>query len=290
MGIGAALYVVKAGADYSAGKSAKKQAGLLADRTLESGARQAALLTEYAGRQEEYAGLQHEYAGEYEVYSQRAEDALIRQAGLKYKYATTAADLEEQEIPLLMLSIERQVAEEERAAKDREIGRRRQLNQALSSQAALRTAQGSQAYDGSPLAMMGADVAEFDYDQTIDKGETARRIVDARFFGAERAKLMAQRVSLLRYGAETEYTTGLDHAALQADQIKLQAESIRLAAEGTMIAAAGTHMSAASKLEASQLEAEAIRIQGKQAKTAATINAASTLLDAGHRYSKLGGP
>jgi|ETNvirnome_2_130_1030620.scaffolds.fasta_scaffold02218_4 hypothetical protein len=288
-GAGLLLYAAKAGMEYSAGKKAKKQAGIVADMTLASGIRQAGLLTEYAGRQEEYAGLQEEYAGRYDVYSMRAEDALIRQAGLKYKYATAAADLEEQEIPLLMLSIERQVAEEERAATDREIGRRRRLNQALGSQAALRTAQGIQAYDGSPLAMMGADIAEFDYDQAIDKGETARRIVDARFFGSERVKLMAQRVSLLRYGAETEYTTGLDHAALQADQISLQAESIRLAAEGTMIAAAGTHMSAASKLDASQLEAEAIRIQGGQAKTAATISAANTLLTAADRYSKLGG-
>jgi hypothetical protein len=259
----------------SSGSSAKKAAGVLADRTVESGERQAGLLEQYAGRQEEYAGL-------HDAYAEQAANAVRRQAGLKYLYAEKAADLEEQEIPLMLLGIERQVAEEERLATDREIGRRRQLNQALASQVALRTAQGIQAYDGSPLAMMGADMTQFDRDQAIDKADTARRIVDNRFFGSERAKLMADRVSLLRFGAATELEAGMEQAVLVGTQAALQAEAIRMAAEGTM-------MSAASRIEASQLEAEAIRIQGKTAQTSAYINAANTLLDAGFRYSELGG-
>jgi hypothetical protein len=55
------------------------------------------------------------------------------------------------------------------------------------------------------------------------------------------------------------------------------------------MAAEGTRMSAASKLEASKLEAEAARIQAGQAKTAAGISAANTLLNAAYRYQQLGG-
>jgi len=259
----------------SAGSKAKKSAGVLADMTLASGEKQSGLLTQYAERQNEYAGL-------HDAYAQQAADAVRRQAGLRYLYADQAADLEEQEIPLMLLGIERQVKEEEKLATDREIGRRRQLTQALSSQVALRTAQGIQAYDGSPLAMMGADITQFDRDQAIDKGDTARRIVDNRFFGSERAKLMADRVSLLRFGAATELEAGMQQATLVGTQAQLQAEAIRMAAEGTM-------MSAESRLESSQLEAEAIRIQGKTAQTSANINAANTLLNAGYRYSQLGG-
>ena len=259
----------------SAGSKSNKAAGVLADRTVESGERQAALLEQYAGRQEEYAGL-------HDAYAEQAANAVRKQAGLRYLYAEKAADLEEQEIPLMLLGIERQVAEEERLATDREIGRRRQLNQALASQVALRTAQGIQAYDGSPLAMMGADMTQFERDQAIDKADTARRIVDNRFFGSERAKLMADRVSLLRFGAATELEAGMEQAVLVGTQAALQAEAIRMAAEGT-------RMSAESRIEASQLEGEAIRIQGKTAQTSSYINAANTLLDAGFRYSQLGG-
>lgn len=266
---------LSAGSSYSSGKSARKAAGVLADMTEASGQRQALLLEEYAGRQNEYAGL-------HDAYARRAADAVRKQAGLRYLYAGKAADLEEQEIPLMLLGIERQVKEEERLATDREISRRRQLNQALSSQVALRTAQGIQAYDGSPLAMMGADITQFDRDQAIDKADTARRIVDNRFFGAERAKLMADRVSLLRYGAATEMEVGMEQAVLVGTEAQLQAEAIRMAAEGTM-------MSAQSRIEAAQIEAEAIRIQGKTAQTSANINAVNTLLDTGLRYSQLGG-
>ena len=259
----------------SSGSSSKKAAGVLADRTVESGERQAGLLEQYAVRQEEYAGM-------HDAYAEQAANAVRKQAGLRYLYAEKAADLEEQEIPLMLLGIERQVKEEERLATDREIGRRRQLNQALASQVALRTAQGIQAYDGSPLAMMGADMTQFERDQAIDKADTARRIVDNRFFGSERAKLMADRVSLLRFGAATELEAGMEQAVLVGTQAALQAEAIRMGAEGT-------RMSAESRIEASQLEAEAIRIQGKTAQTSSYINAANTLLDAGFRYSQLGG-
>ena len=259
----------------SSGSSSKKAAGVLADRTVESGERQAELLQQYAVRQDEYAGL-------HDAYAEQAANAVRRQAGLRYLYAEKAADLEEKEIPLMLLGIERQVKEEETLATDREIGRRRQLNQALASQVALRTAQGIQAYDGSPLAMMGADMTQFERDQAIDKADTARRIVDNRFFGSERAKLMADRVSLLRFGAATELEAGMEQAVLVGTQAALQAEAIRMGAEGT-------RMSAESRIEASQLEAEAIRIQGKTAQTSANISAANTLLDAGFRYSQLGG-
>jgi len=259
----------------SSGSSSRKAAGVMADRTQASGVRQAGLLEQYAERQGEYAGL-------HDAYAEQAANAVRNQAGLRYLYAEKAADLEEKEIPLMLLGIERQVKEEETLATDREIGRRRQLNQALGSQVALRTAQGIQAYDGSPLAMMGADMTQFERDQAIDKADTARRIVDNRFFGSERAKLMADRVSLLRFGAATELEAGMEQAVLVGTQAALQAEAIRMAAEGTM-------MSAESRIESSQLEAEAIRIQGKTAQTSANISAANTLLDAGFRYSQLGG-
>ena len=259
----------------SAGSKANKAAGVLADRTVESGERQAGLVEQYAVRQDEYAGL-------HDAYAEQAANAVRRQAGLRYLYAEKAADLEEKEIPLMLLGIERQVKEEETLATDREIGRRRQLNQALASQVALRTAQGIQAYDGSPLAMMGADMPQFERDQAIDKADTARRIVDNRFFGSERAKLMADRVSLLRFGAATELEAGMEQAVLVGTQAALQAEAIRMGAEGT-------RMSAESRIEASQLEGEAIRIQGKTAQTSSYINAANPLLDAGFRYSQLGG-
>jgi len=266
--IGSALMQMRAGS------KAKKGGMMYATRIEETGKKQAGLLTDYAVEQEKYATR-------YDVYSQGAEDAMIKNTQLKYIYAGKQADLEEKEIPLLELSIKRQVEDEKTTAIDREIGRRRRLNKALASQAALRTASGIQAYDGSPLAMMGADIAEFDYDQARDKADTARRIVDANFFGAERAKLMKDRVSLLRYGAETEYSANLDQAALVKEQIGLQADSIRMAAKGT-------RMSAESKLEASKLEAEAARIQAGQTKTAAGISAANTLLNAAYRYQQLG--
>ena len=259
----------------SAASNAKRAAGVMADRTVESGKRQAGLLEQYAVRQDEYAGL-------HDAYAEQAANAVRRQAGLRYLYAEKAADLEEKEIPLMLLGIERQVKEEETLATDREIGRRRQLNQALASQVALRTAQGIQAYDGSPLAMMGADMTQFERDQAIDKADTARRIVDNRFFGSERAKLMADRVSLLRFGAATELEAGMEQAVLVGTQAALQAEAIRMGAEGT-------RMSAESRIEASQLEGEAIGIQGKTAQTSSYIKAANTLLDAGFRYSQLGG-
>ena len=240
----------------SAGSKANKAAGVLADRTVESGERQAGLLEQYAVRQDEYAGL-------HDAYAEQAANAVRRQAGLRYLYAEKAADLEEKEIPLMLLGIERQVKEEETLATDREIGRRRQLNQALASQVALRTAQGIQAYDGSPLAMMGADMTQFERDQAIDKADTARRIVDNRFFGSERAKLMADRVSLLRFGAATELEAGMEQAVLVGTQAALQAEAIRMGAEGT-------RMSAESRIEASQLEGEAIASRARPRKRART--------------------
>jgi hypothetical protein len=277
----AAAFVVSsifsAGTKAYAGKRAKQGAFRLATRIEETGVRQAGLLTRYAEQQEEYAGR-------YDVYSQSAEDVITQNTEEQYKYGMSSAALEEKEIPLLQLKIERQVEDEKIATTDREIDRKRRLNSALASQVALRTAQGIQAYSGSAAVMMGADIKQFEYDQARDKADSARRIVDANFFGAERMTLMADRVSLLRQGADTERTAGMNQARLTAEQIDLQAESIRLSAQGT-------RASAASKLDASKLEAEATRIQGKQARTGAYISAANTLLGAAYDYKalKLGG-
>jgi len=250
-------------------------AGAQADAVAAAGAQDAAALAAYAGQQDAYAGL-------HDAYAAKAEGAVKRQARLNYEYAMRQAGLEEKEIPLLLLSIEREVDTEEREADNREIARRRQLNGALASQVALRTAQGVQAYDGSPLAMMGADIKMFEWDQAIDAGETARRIIDKKFFGSERAKLMSDRVSLLRYGADIGLETGLEQAELVGDAASLQADAIRLEA-------AGTRMSASSLLSSSQLEAESIRIGGKQVRTSGYINAASGLANAAYRYGSLGG-
>jgi len=250
-------------------------AGAQADAVAAAGAQDAAALAAYAGQQDAYAGL-------HDAYAAKAEGAVKRQARLNYEYAMRQAGLEEKEIPLLLLSIEREVDTEEREADNREIARRRQLNGALASQVALRTAQGVQAYDGSPLAMMGADIKMFERDQAIDAGETARRIIDKKFFGSERAKLMSDRVSLLRYGADIGLETGLEQAELVGDAASLQADAIRLEA-------AGTRMSASSLLSSSQLEAESIRIGGKQAQTSGYINAVGGLANAAYRYGSLGG-
>jgi len=257
------------------GSKSSKAAQIYADAVAAAGVEDAAALAAYAGQQSAYAGL-------HDAYAEKAEAAVKRQALLNYEYATLQAGLEEKEIPLLLLSIEREVAEEEQEADNREIARRRELNGALASQVALRTAQGVQAYDGSPLAMMGADITMFERDQAIDAGNTARRIIDKKFFGSERAKLMADRVSLLRYGAGIGLETGLEQAELVGTEAHLQAESIRLAAEGTLL-------SASSLLSSSQLEAESIRIGGKQAKTSGYINAIGSLANFGYRYGSLGG-
>ena len=60
-----------------------------------------------------------------------------------------------------------QAQQEEFAAKDREIQRRRRLISSLASQNAYRGATGVRAYEGSPAAMMKSDREEFDYDQLM---------------------------------------------------------------------------------------------------------------------------
>jgi len=65
------------------------------------------------------------------------------------------------------VNYEMQAQQEEFAAKDREVTRRKRLIASLASQNAARGASGVRAFEGSPAAMMNNDINEFDYDQSM---------------------------------------------------------------------------------------------------------------------------
>jgi hypothetical protein len=62
--------------------------------------------------------------------------------------------------------------QEEFAAKDREITRRKQLLKAMASQNAMSAAGGVRAYEGSQLNMLKSDMGNYAYDASMDRGTT----------------------------------------------------------------------------------------------------------------------
>ena len=62
--------------------------------------------------------------------------------------------------------------QEEFAAKDREITRRKQLLKAMASQNAMSAAGGVRAYEGSQLNMLKTDMGAYSYDASMDRGTT----------------------------------------------------------------------------------------------------------------------
>jgi hypothetical protein len=62
--------------------------------------------------------------------------------------------------------------QEEFAAKDREVTRRKQLLKAMASQNAMSAAGGVRAYEGSQLNMLKTDMGAYSYDASMDRGTT----------------------------------------------------------------------------------------------------------------------
>jgi len=62
--------------------------------------------------------------------------------------------------------------QEEFAAKDREITRRKRLLAAMASQNAMSAAGGVRAYEGSQLNMLKTDMGAYSYDASMDRGTT----------------------------------------------------------------------------------------------------------------------
>lgn len=96
-----------------------------------------------------------------------------------------------------------QAKQEEFAAKDREIARRKRLISSLASQNAYRGASGIRAFEGSPAAMMKSDREEFDYDQLMGDAnlsmKTSSLLTSGRY--AKQTGYASAGSSLLNYGS-----------------------------------------------------------------------------------------
>jgi len=96
-----------------------------------------------------------------------------------------------------------QAQQEEFAAKDREIQRRKRLISSLASQNAYRGASGVRAFEGSPAAMMKADREEFDYDQLMGDANLSMKTSSLLTSGkyARQSGYASAGSSLLNYGS-----------------------------------------------------------------------------------------
>ena len=192
---------------------------------------------------------------------------LKEQAGVNYEFSNRSLELSDQQVGLFEQGVQRDIDNEKRAAGDRERGRQKRILDALSSQAALRSGQGIQAYDGSSLNMMRSDYKDFQREQIIDRGDTAERTRDMRFFGQERSRLMQANNSLMRDVAASELDSARKAADLQMQGVNIQSDSIRRATE---------------------LEAAGTRAQGMYAQRMANLQGINTLINLGYRYDRLG--
>jgi len=97
-----------------------------------------------------------------------------------------------------------QAQQEEFAAKDREIARRKRLISSLASQNAYRGATGVRAFEGSPAAMMKSDIKEFDYDQSMAAANLGMKQNSLLTSGkyANQSGYISAGSSLLNYGAK----------------------------------------------------------------------------------------
>jgi len=97
-----------------------------------------------------------------------------------------------------------QAQQEEFAAKDREIQRRKRLISSLASQNAYRGATGVRAFEGSPAAMMKSDREEFDYDQLMGDANLSMKTSSLLTSGkyARQSGYASAGSSLLNYGSK----------------------------------------------------------------------------------------
>lgn len=97
-----------------------------------------------------------------------------------------------------------QAQQEEFAAKDREIARRKRLISSLASQNAYRGATGVRAFEGSPAAMMKSDREEFDYDQLMGDANLSMKTSSLLTSGkyAQQTGYASAGSSLLNYGSK----------------------------------------------------------------------------------------
>lgn len=221
-------------------------------------------LYEHASMIEEFG---EEDAGAVERYGAKKVAFMKDQAGATHRFAMENSRLEERKVQLFEEGTKRDIRDEKRAARDRMILRQRQILDTLGTQTAVRAAQGIAAYEGSALNMQRVDYLNYTADQVIDRGDTADRIVDLKFFGGERAKLMRRRNSLMVEIAGTELGSALASADLSTEAFTMQSASIRRAAK---------------------LEAESARISGRSAARQGFMTAANTMLDVGYKGSQLG--
>jgi len=232
--------------------------------TVDAGQNQTAASDELAKITENYG---EEEAAILAAFGEDQVSYLKEQAGVNYEFSNRSLELSDQQVGLFELGVQRDIDNEKRAAGDRERGRQKRILDALSSQAALRSGQGIQAYDGSSLNMMRSDYKDFQREQIIDRGDTAERIRDMRFFGQERSRLMRANNSLMSDVAASELDSAIQAADLQMKGIHIQSDSIRRSTE---------------------LEAAGTRAQGSYAQRAANLQALNTLISAGYRYSRIG--
>lgn len=101
-------------------------------------------------------------------------------------------------------SYEQQAQQEEFAAKDREIARRKRLISSLASQNAVRGASGVRAFEGSPAAMMKSDREELDYDNLMGDANLSMKTSSLLTSGkyAQQAGYASAGESLLNYGTK----------------------------------------------------------------------------------------
>lgn len=101
------------------------------------------------------------------------------------------------------VNYEMQARQEEFAAKDREVQRRRRLVASLASQNAARAASGVRAFEGSPAAMMQSDIDTADYDHTMADANLGMKKQSLLTSGkhAVQSGYMSAGSSLLNYGS-----------------------------------------------------------------------------------------
>jgi hypothetical protein len=190
------------------------------------------------------------------------------QAGYKHDFAIKSSRLEDKKVDLFEQGVKKDIRDEKRAARDRMMMRTKSILDTLSTQTAARSAQGIVAFEGSALHMQRVDFLEYEADKAIDRGDTAERIVDLKFFGGERAKLMRQRNSLLRDIAGVELGSAMASADISESAYEMQAGSMR---------------------RAYTLEAGSYRIQGQSAQRQGMMSGMNSLFSGVNRYQSLGG-
>ena len=96
-----------------------------------------------------------------------------------------------------------QARQEEFAAKDREVQRRKRLVASLASQNAVRGASGVRAFEGSPAAMMQSDIDAAAYDNTMADANLGMKKQSLLTSGkyAQQSGYMSAGSSLLNYGS-----------------------------------------------------------------------------------------